>query len=244
MVNHSSAVEHVAAGCQVWIGYALVQHEPPDRESIARAFLDVRLPANELERRAVGYTLITFAVHFAETIHRNFHQRFRSPRACAFAAPVLLPSHDASGELLLYDSVGQWAERLRRDFIRHHDSCAHRARRLLEDPGGTTLSLEQLASRLATGRRSLERQFLHEIGVTIAEYRTRHRVIALVRSLRAGSGKRDTLAQAVGWRSKKSVYDACERVLGKTPADIQRLSDTEASCLEAKLLDPHSPRDE
>lgn len=90
-------------------------------------------------------------------------------------------------------------------------------------------------------RRSLERQFLHEIGVTIAEYRTRHRVIAVVRSLREGHGKRDTMARAIGWRSKKGVYDACDKVLGMTPAEIQHLSDAEAACLEARLLDPQSP---
>jgi methylphosphotriester-DNA--protein-cysteine methyltransferase len=103
------------------------------------------------------------------------------------------------------------------------------------------VSLQELASRLATERRSLERQFLHEIGMTIAEYRTRRRVIAIVRFLRIGSPKRETLAHTIGWRSKKGVYDACERVLRKTPADIQRLSEMDASCLEARLLDPHAP---
>ncbi|MGE0784188.1 MAG: helix-turn-helix domain-containing protein [Sandaracinaceae bacterium] len=94
-----------------------------------------------------------------------------------------------------------------------------RARRLAErvhaDPGGRE-RIPQLAARAGASRRTLERLFLKETGLSIGEWRRRARLLASFRRLEQGAAVAD-VAEEAGYASASAFGAAFTKFFGSSP---------------------------
>jgi AraC-like DNA-binding protein len=227
-------LERFAQICQVIAGRALDWSEPPDPTALAGAFATIESPMFEWHALAMERALFCFAVGLALTTHRNFHHRFSAADKTVIR-PELKPVRDPGGRLLVRESVYRWATGYREEFLAAHSSPAQRARRLIDASEGRGWSVDELAAAIGIGRRTLERQFRQEIGVSIREYRTRQRLIGAVRQLHATDECVEAVALGAGWHSKKGLYNALSDVAGRTPCGVRQMSVPEIDSLMSKL---------
>ena len=97
------------------------------------------------------------------------------------------------------------------------DEAASRvAERLRKDPA-LDLSLEELARQAGVGRRTLERRFLRETGMTLGRWRQQARLLHALRLLAAGD-LATRVALEVGYESPSAFIAAFRRAFGTTPA--------------------------
>ena len=82
------------------------------------------------------------------------------------------------------------------------------------DPGSTTL--DGLAARVGASRRTLERLFVAETGLTIGQWRQRQRLVAALRLLAEGEPV-SRVAHAVGYRTASAFVAMFHHELGETP---------------------------
>jgi AraC-like DNA-binding protein len=87
---------------------------------------------------------------------------------------------------------------------------------LQQDPGDTS-SVADLARRTSTSRRSLERVFLAETGMTVGQWRRRLRMLEALRLLAAGMSATG-VATRVGYATPSAFGAAFRAELGDTPA--------------------------
>ncbi len=92
---------------------------------------------------------------------------------------------------------------------------------LLADPT-TTLSLDVLAHRAGLGRRTLERRFRQQTGMSPAHWRTRARLVASVRALADGATTA-AAASTAGFATSSAFVAAFRRQLGTTPSQFVRI---------------------
>jgi AraC-like DNA-binding protein len=222
--------------CQTLAGRAVNWSEPPAADDFERLFADVPSPAIEAERRTIDSTLHAFTSRLAHTVHTNFHQRFRRSGVCQFRVQSFAMDRDSTdGSILVHQSLATWARMLRADFESAHDSAAQRARRSLEASSGPA-AIGEVAKRLGIGRRTLERRFRAEVGVSVAEYRTRVRLATLLSDIGSRSGCVEGAALRAGWTTKKGGYDSLRQRTGLTPSRIRALSQAELDGVIASLL--------
>ena len=84
------------------------------------------------------------------------------------------------------------------------------------------LSVDEVARRIATSRRQLQRVFAEIAGTTFRGYIARVRLERAADLLRAGSGSVPEIAAAVGYRSWTSFSMAFRRHHGMPPSALRR----------------------
>jgi len=104
--------------------------------------------------------------------------------------------------------------------VPHDRAAAAVARAVLVDPA-TSTSLAELARRHGLSRRTLERRFRDETGMSPARWRNRVRLVESVRLLTAGATTTETAA-AVGFATPSAFAHAFRRELGTTPSQYVR----------------------
>jgi AraC-like DNA-binding protein len=90
------------------------------------------------------------------------------------------------------------------------------ARRMELDPADDA-PVAELARRVATSKRSLERLFMAETGMSVARWRRRARMLEALRMLAAGATA-STVATRVGYATPSAFGVAFRAELGSTPA--------------------------
>ena len=88
-------------------------------------------------------------------------------------------------------------------------------RALLADPADTS-TVAQLAADAGASRRTVERLFLRETGMTVGRWRTRHRLIDAIHSLAEGASV-TRVSAAVGYATPSAFTAAFRKELGTTP---------------------------
>jgi AraC-like DNA-binding protein len=146
----------------------------------------------------------------AETTSWNERSRARSSLQRAHPT-VTLPAFLDSARHLLTD-----AERAR--VLPIHE----RARRWLCEHLNDPCTVHELAARLATNPRTLNRQFARHIGMTVQEYRWKCRVTRASELLSSTEMKVDAVAQAVGIGSKSTLYRLMRRAGHEPPRRTRR----------------------
>ena len=215
------SLEQLAAVCQVFAGDMLSWVDPPDPECLATPLKSVPSPSMEVEAIAMERLLVSLAAQVSISVHRNFFNRFNVPNR-GFVDPPLWPVRNQDHELLTAPSIARWAVDYRTRFRAQHDTPAQRTRRELDASAGQAGSVHQLAAAVALTRRTLERQFRHEMGVSIARYGIGLRLEAAVKRLRSSDECIEAVALSSGWRTKKGLYDALASV-GLTPKSTREL---------------------
>ena len=78
-----------------------------------------------------------------------------------------------------------------------------------------------IARRVGHRPESLNRLFHHAFGQSIPEYLVSVRVLEAITRLRANADKIESIAQAVGYRSKRAFYRAVRTHIGLTPGQLR-----------------------
>jgi len=97
------------------------------------------------------------------------------------------------------------------------DDRARRVATLLRDRPETSAPVGALSRRAGASRRTIERLFVRETGLTLAEWRRRLRLLHAVRLLAEGGGV-TAAALAVGYSSVSAFIAVFKKEFGTTPA--------------------------
>jgi AraC-like DNA-binding protein len=93
-------------------------------------------------------------------------------------------------------------------------SPAAQARRWIDDHPAATSTIAELAALVQVHPRTLRRQFVKDVGVSIQEYRRRVRAAYAVELLRSRREKVDVLAAHAGMKSRSTFYRLLRRWSG------------------------------
>jgi AraC-like DNA-binding protein len=242
MVSSSEfAVEQLAQVCQVLAGQVLDWSDPPDPVALSDAFAIIPQPDIEIHALAVEQLLSCVTTQLSAAIHRNFYARFRAEKCHCDLLPFQ-PVRSDGNRLHVSENLLRWATAFQAEFFAGHNSVSQRARRMIDGSEGKGPTIDAMARALGVGRRVLERQFQHEVGVSIAEYRIRVRLRAAVRQLSQTPCSVESVALNCGWTSKKGLYDAFARLTVITPAQVRELSSGQIERLLASVGPLAAPR--
>lgn len=97
------------------------------------------------------------------------------------------------------------------------DDRARRVAEVLLVEPGTTTTLDELARSVGSSRRTIERSFRRETGLSLGRWRGHARLLAALRLLAAGSSSTQ-VAAAIGYGSTSSFVAAFRRHFATTPS--------------------------
>ena len=216
-------IEPLVQACQLTAGRALDWWEPPSTERLLEPFNTVPDPTTLADVILVRSILTEFVDRLGIQLHSSFHYHYQpGVRCCRFKIRAVDYAEFSTGTSAITLLI-PWLARYRRDFDSVHETLAQRARRYLEGHATETLTIAQIEAALAVERRSLQRAFLSETGLHLKEYQVRLRVASALPLLWSGE-KIEAVALLVGWRSKKDLYRATDRLIGCTPTGIRSMS--------------------
>jgi transcriptional regulator GlxA family with amidase domain len=104
----------------------------------------------------------------------------------------------------------------------HADSGILDAQAILERPDAWTLSVAELAERVAMSRRNFIRRFKSATGNTPIEYIQRVRIEAAKHALEAGSEPVDAIAGRIGYEDAGSFRGIFKRLTGVSPTEYRK----------------------
>jgi AraC-like DNA-binding protein len=216
-----SAVETLAAACQVTAGRAIGWCMPPPSDELAEPFRRLSPPETRAGAVLTASILTAFVDSLGIRLHANFHGTCRRSVDCRFQVPRLEPcelSEKSAAELLTV-----WLHQYEREFDRTHCTMVRKAKQYVVRQFATPVRVAALAIVLGTHERTLQRTFAYETGITVREYQARVRLANALPQLYAGD-KVEAVAMTVGWKSKKDLYRAMHRVIGMHPSTVRTLS--------------------
>lgn len=103
----------------------------------------------------------------------------------------------------------------------HEDLTVRRAQEFIEQNFGERITVEYLASKLATGRRNFERRFKKATGNTILEYIQRVRIEAAKLSFETSNENVNEVMYNVGYNDSKSFRTTFKRITGLSPTQYK-----------------------
>ena len=176
-----------------------------------------------------------------DDVHRRLHGR-DGPCGCRFDPEALTPfvriDRWNPGAWNPAAAVMAWTVRYGTALAADHDLVVERAKQRLGRDLAQHVRMRNLARELACSVPVLRRRFISKVGETPIRFQMRLRVIEAVGLMRRTNRKMDTIALAVGWKSRKNLYRALADVAGPSPAAIRALSDADA----ARLIERMTPR--
>ncbi len=230
--------------CQMFAGRTTVA---PDIDALRDLMSELttglpnpRTPAEDLALRGV---LTTTAAKWAGTAHAAFHPN--TDAMCAFVPATALDQlWDVRGDGAK-QAASRWADAYWMELQdAHAPSAVRRALDIIQRDCRMYSDYGQLAAAVGARPTKLRRAFEAEIGVSIAEYVRRVRVMNAIEQLVRTDTKIASVASSVGYDSKTNFYRAFRRIVGMTPSAFQRLPETAARDLAVRLRDsmPHARR--
>jgi transcriptional regulator GlxA family with amidase domain len=104
----------------------------------------------------------------------------------------------------------------------HDDAEIRKAQAILEKSGSKKISVPDLASRLAVGRRNFDRRFKKATGTTPVEYLQRVRIEAAKNSLERSSKTVSEVMYDVGYNDAKAFREIFKKISGMSPGDYKK----------------------
>jgi transcriptional regulator GlxA family with amidase domain len=104
----------------------------------------------------------------------------------------------------------------------HDDVEVKKAQTILEKSGAQKISVPDLASRLAVGRRNFDRRFKKATGTTPVEYLQRVRIEAAKNSLERSSKTVSEVMYNVGYNDAKAFREIFRKITGMSPGDYRK----------------------
>ena len=103
----------------------------------------------------------------------------------------------------------------------HEDEPIKKAQEFIEKNYQDKITVDQLASMFALGRRNLERRFKKATSNTVVEYIQRVKVEAVKKGLEASRKNVNELMYDVGYSDVKAFRTVFKRITGKSPIDYR-----------------------
>ena len=103
----------------------------------------------------------------------------------------------------------------------HGDAAVRLAQEHIEAHYGAHITVEDLCSRFAVGRRSLERRFKQATGNTVSEYLQRVRVEAAKKAFETSRKTVTEVMYHVGYSDSKAFRSVFQRVAGRSPNEYR-----------------------
>lgn len=177
--------------------------------------------------------LFRVAAKWAADLHRRVHVGERQG-ACSFVPAAFLEPYWTDGTADPRRDLQSCVNAFVPAFLKQHPPCAaRRAAAILRKRYREHWSAAALAECVAIGRITLVREFHAEFHLSIAAYQRMLRVATACEQL--GTNNVEAVALDVGYKSKKNLYHALEKVTGLTPRAFRALSGQEASALTERL---------
>lgn len=104
----------------------------------------------------------------------------------------------------------------------HRDEVIRKAQEFIENNYQDKISVEQLASMFALGRRNLERRFKKATSNSVIEYLQRVKVEAAKKRLEISSSNVSEVMYEVGYTDQKAFRDVFKRLTGMSPVEYRR----------------------
>jgi AraC-like DNA-binding protein len=117
----------------------------------------------------------------------------------------------------------EWVERFCAEMQQTHpESLAQRVAILINENVTQSLSIPNIAAAVGAHQASIRRAFHREFGMTLREYHVRARVErAHILLCEIPLSKVEPIGLALGWRTKKRLYQAVRKVRGCTPGALR-----------------------
>jgi AraC-like DNA-binding protein len=191
--------------------------------AVRRMKEDLPAPANPAESLFLRQALVPFVDRSARHQHERFHASFDG-RECRVSPPLereadwLLPDHPID-ELLDGWMAG---------YVAWFGGChsipiVWRATAILRERAAERWTTATLARGVGCCRTTLRQQFVHDLGMSPAEYIARFRVREGLRRLWRTTGTVGDASIFAGYRSCSKFYGRVLRYTGMTPAAIRAL---------------------
>ncbi len=110
----------------------------------------------------------------------------------------------------------------------HADDAVKKAQELIETGYRERITVDQLCTTLAVGRRSLERRFKQATGNTVSEYIQRVRIEAAKKGLETGRKNVNDVMFEAGYSDTKAFREVFRRFAGMSPLDYRTRYNREA----------------
>jgi AraC-like DNA-binding protein len=117
---------------------------------------------------------------------------------------------------------------------RHPAPCVDRAASFIRAAPARSWTLGRLARECNESPTRLRRGFIDRFGLSPLAYVQGVRVVAAI-GLSTSGGKVEALAHEVGYRSKKDLYTALDRWVGRTPLELSRMTGGERERLARRV---------
>ncbi len=103
----------------------------------------------------------------------------------------------------------------------HEDEAIRNAQEFIENNYEEKISVDQLASRFALGRRNMERRFKKATANTVTEYIQRVKIEAAKKTLEAGRKNISEVMYEVGYSDTKSFRTIFKKITGLSPLEYR-----------------------
>lgn len=110
----------------------------------------------------------------------------------------------------------------------HDDELVKEAQQYMEKHFDGKISMDELASNLAAGRRNFDRRFIKATGNTPLEYLQRTRVEAAKKSLEISHKTISEIMYEVGYSDAKAFRETFKKITGLTPLEYKQKYNKEA----------------
>jgi transcriptional regulator GlxA family with amidase domain len=120
------------------------------------------------------------------------------------------------------DRISQSSFALFAGLYDHEDNDIQKAQRMLEKTASAKISIPDLASKLAIGRRNFDRRFKKATGNTPLEYVQRLRIENAKRMLEKKQRSIQEVMYQVGYSDPKAFRDIFKKITGLTPVEYRR----------------------
>jgi AraC-like DNA-binding protein len=193
---------------------------------LVRAFTrSVKAPASTIELTILRASLVELSIAWSTFVHARLH--LQDNWTCAFVSwkPFLVT--DSGRTVNPSISFRAWALTFLADLERaHRPSPERRAADWIERHYQQTIPLGRLAKLAGMSPGGLRKAFTREFGVSPHEYQTNVRLARVLDLLDRPGSKVDQASLEVGWRSKKNLYRAVERLTGGADGTLRSTSTT------------------
>ncbi|MEO8795149.1 MAG: helix-turn-helix domain-containing protein [Daejeonella sp.] len=115
----------------------------------------------------------------------------------------------------------------------HKDECVKKAQEFIEENFRDKITVDQLSSRFALGRRSLERRFKKATSNTVIEYIQRVKVEAAKKSFESSRKNIDEIMYEVGYSDVKAFRTIFKKLTGLSPVQYRNKYNIDALNLQA-----------
>lgn len=139
-------------------------------------------------------------------------EKFYDRQTAIFCSKVFQIEMDRQNQLSFIIFKGQ---------KQHNDEVVRKAQEYIEKNASEKISIEQLSSSLAVGRRNFDRRFIRATGDTPLEYSQRVKVESAKRSFETSLKTVSEVMYEVGYSDAKAFRDVFRKITGVSPLEYR-----------------------